>query len=110
MAEARITKQTKGLLDQYIKDGADLYYNKISDRYTSGMADIQGTFNSVPFYVELKDVGKEARKLQVWHLIRAKRAKAAVLSTGCFDEITVFFAKLNKFKLPRETEQLLNSL
>ncbi len=75
MSEAKITKKTKALLDKYESQSLPIYYNKISDRFTSGIPDIQGTFYGVSFYIELKDEGKEARKLQDWHLKRAKKAQ-----------------------------------
>jgi len=90
MAEAVITKKTKKLLDTYEASGEPLYFNKISDRFTSGIPDIQGTFYGVSFYIELKDEGEKARKLQKWHLVRAKKAGAEVLSTDNYDTVVKF--------------------
>lgn len=94
MSEAAITKKTKALLDNYESRGEPIYYNKISDRFTSGIPDIQGTFYGVSFYIELKDKGEEARKLQKWHLSRAKKAGAEVLSTDDYDAVVVFLERI----------------
>ena len=94
MSEALITKKTKKLLDSYESSNEPLYYNKISDRFTSGIPDIQGTFYGISFYIELKDAGKEARKLQDWHLRRARNAGAEALSTDNYDEVVVFMERI----------------
>jgi hypothetical protein len=94
MSEAVITRQTKMMLDKYIMAGEELYYNKISDRFTSGIPDFQGTFYGVSFYIELKDEGKKARKLQDWHLRNARRAGAQVLSTDNYDEVVTFMERI----------------
>lgn len=90
MSEARITKKTKDLLDGHINNGEPLYFNKISDRFTSGIPDFQGTFYGISFYIELKDEDKVVRKLQDWHLKRARKAGAEVLSTDSFEEVRAF--------------------
>lgn len=94
MAEAKITKQTKTLLETYENNGEPIYFNKISDRFTSGIPDFQGTFHGVSFYIELKDAGEEARKLQKWHLNRAKKAGAEVLSTDNYDAVVAFMERI----------------
>lgn len=94
MSEALITKKTKKLLDSYEENGEPIYYNKISDRFTSGIPDIQGTFYGISFYIELKDAGEKARKLQKWHLRRAKKAGAEVLSTDDYDAVVVFMERI----------------
>ncbi|MCK5711486.1 MAG: hypothetical protein KAI25_02095 [Hyphomicrobiaceae bacterium] len=94
MSEAAITKKTKTLLDAYEASGEPLYFNKISDRFTSGIPDIQGTFHGVSFYIELKDEGEEARKLQLWHLKKARSSGAEVLSTDSFDEVAEFMERI----------------
>ena len=94
MSEAKITKKTKTLFDNYEADGEPIYYNKISDRFTSGIPDFQGTFHGVSFYIELKDEGEEARKLQTWHLNRAKKAGAEVLSTDSYDAVVAFMERI----------------
>ena len=94
MSEAAITKKVKTLLDGYILNGEPLYYNKISDKFTSGMADVQGTFHGISWYIELKDIGKKARKLQEWHLRNARRAGAEVLSTDSYDEVVTFMERI----------------
>lgn len=94
MSEALITKKTKKLLDTYELSGEPIYYNKISDRFTSGIPDIQGTFFGVSFYIELKDKDKEARKLQDWHLKRARNAGAEVISTDDYDAVVVFMERI----------------
>ncbi len=99
MSEALITKKVKTLLDNYVVQGEPIYYNKVSDRYTSGCPDISGTFHGISFYIELKDIGKKARKLQDWHLRNARRAGAEVLSTDNYDEVETF---LERIKLNHE--------
>jgi len=94
MSEAIITKKTKTLLDKFILAGEPLYYNKISDRFTSGIPDFQGTWYGVSWYVELKDEGEEARALQEWHLRNARRAGAQVLSTDNYDEVVTFLERI----------------
>jgi hypothetical protein len=94
MSEAKITKDTKSLLDKYESDGEPIYYNKISDRFTSGIPDIQGTFYGISFYIELKDAGKKARKLQEWHLKKAKKSRAEVLSTDNFEDVKAFMERI----------------
>ena len=94
MSEAKITKKAKALFDNYEAEGEPIYYNKISDRFTSGILDFQGTFYGVSFYIELKDKGKEARKLQTWHLNKAKNAGAEVLSTDNFDDVVGFMERI----------------
>ena len=96
MSESKITKKTKDLLDRYDADGKPIYYNKISDRFTSGIPDFQGTFYGVSFYIELKDEGEEARKLQDWHLRKAHKAGAEVLSTDSFDAVVLFLDRIEK--------------
>ncbi len=96
MSEALITKQTRNLLKKYETNGEPLYFNKISDRYTSGIPDFQGTFYGISWYVELKDEGKELRNLQAWHLKRAKHAGAETLSTDCFQEVECFFKDIKE--------------
>jgi hypothetical protein len=94
MSEALITRKTKKLLDTYESSGEPIYFNKISDRFTSGIPDFQGTFYGVSFYIELKDKGEEARKLQDWHLKRARNAGAEVLSTDDYDAVVVFMERI----------------
>ncbi len=92
--EAKITAQTKKLLDKYIKEGHPLYYNKISDRFTSGIPDIQGTFYGISFYIELKAEGKKPRLLQDWHLRNAKKAMAETLATDDYVEVKKFLENI----------------
>jgi hypothetical protein len=94
MSEAKITKDTKKILDDYKDAGEPLYYNKISDRFTSGIPDFQGTFHGISWYIELKDIGKKARKLQEWHLKQAKSAGAEVLSTDKIDDVRAFLERI----------------
>jgi len=100
MSEALITKKTKKLLDSKELRGEPIYFNKISDRFTSGIPDIQGTYYGVSFYIELKDKGEEARKLQDWHLTRAKKAGAEVLSTDNYDEVVAFIDQIKSDNNP----------
>lgn len=100
MSEALITKKTKKLLDSKELRGEPIYFNKISDRFTSGIPDIQGTYYGVSFYIELKDKGEEARKLQDWHLTRAKKAGAEVLSTDNYDEVVAFIDQIKNDNNP----------
>lgn len=90
MSEALITHQTRKLLKQYEQNGEPIYFNKICDRYTSGIPDWQGTFYGVSFYIELKDFGEKPRKLQEWHLERARNAGAMCLATDDFHEVRGF--------------------
>lgn len=94
MSEALITAKTKKCLKQYELDGLPIYFNKISDRFTSGIPDYQGTFYGVSFYIELKDKGKEPGRLQAWHLRRAHKAGAMVLSTDCFGDVFNFLERI----------------
>lgn len=86
MSEAKLTRKTKTLLDSL----DNIYYNKISDRFTSGIPDIIGVYYGIPFYIELKDVGQKPRKLQEWHLKQADDAGAMTLSTDDYDKVVEF--------------------
>lgn len=92
MAESLITQKTMKLLKSFELAGEPIYFNKISDRFTSGIPDIVGVYYSVPFYIELKDAGEKARKLQVWHLNKARGAGAHVLDTDNYDEVVEFMS------------------
>lgn len=94
MSESKLTRATKALLDDYEKAGEPIYYNKISDRFTSGIPDFQGTFHGISFYIELKDKGRTASKLQEWHLERAKKASAEVISTDDYIDIVNFMNRI----------------
>ena len=94
MAEKIITQKTKLLLQDYDHDKEPLFYWKVSDRFTSGIPDYAGTFYGVSFYVELKDEGEQARRLQQWQLQRAENAGALTLSTDSFDEVKSFFESI----------------
>lgn len=91
MSESLITKKTRDYLNEKLAQAEPLYFNKIADRFTSGIPDFQGTYYGISWYVELKDEGEEARKLQKWHLKQAQKAGAEVLSTDDFDAVVLFF-------------------
>lgn len=90
MSEAKITGKVKKLLESYEVSGEPIYFNKISDRFTSGIPDYQGTFYGISFYIELKDEGKVARKLQEWHLYKARNAGAMAVSTDSYEAVLEF--------------------
>lgn len=94
MSEAIITKATRDLLNQYKSNKLPIYFNKISDRFTSGIPDWQGTFFGISFYIELKDKGEQVRPLQEWHLNEARKAGAEVLATDNFDDVVVFMERI----------------
>ena len=94
MSEALITNKTRKLLKDYEAAGEPIYFNKIADKFTSGIPDYQGTFYGISWYLELKDEGKEARKLQLWHLKQAKKAGAETLSSDKFNEVFDFFERI----------------
>ena len=91
MSESLITQKTRILLKGYEVAGEPIYYNKISDMFTSGIPDYEGVFYSLAWYLELKDKGLKAGKLQKWHLQRAEKAGAIVLSTDNYMEVVDFF-------------------
>lgn len=94
MSERKITQKTRDVLNEYKELGLPLYFNKICDRFTSGIPDFQGTFYAISFYIELKDEGEDARKLQKWHLRQAERAGAQVLSTDDFNAVVLFLENI----------------
>lgn len=101
MSEAKITRQVKKLLLTYEDMKLPIYFNKISDRFTSGIPDYSGTFYGISFYIELKDAGEKARKLQEWHLKKARNAGAMCLSSDSYEVAEAFLEniRLNYKKL-----------
>lgn len=94
MSEKIITEKTRQLLKDYDVQKEPLFYWKVSDRYTSGLADYAGTFYGYSFYLELKDIGESARKLQEYQLQKAEAAGALTLSTDSFETVKLFFESI----------------
>lgn len=90
MKEAKITAQTSQLLLEMKKQGW-LWYYKVSDRFTSGIADFVGHFiGGRAFHVELKAPNEKLRKLQAYTLYEANKCHAKVLGTDNFEEVESF--------------------
>ena len=89
--EKVITLKTKRLLNEYKVLGLPIFFWKVSDRYTSGIPDYQGTFYGIPFYLELKGEGEELRKLQKWTIDQCAYAGALTLATDSYEEVVRFF-------------------
>lgn len=92
--ERFITKKTKNFLTQLRKKGFPIYFNKISDRFTSGIPDVVGVCKGKAFYIELKDFGKKPRLLQAWQLKQVDKAGGATLATDDFCEVEKFIFDL----------------
>lgn len=94
MSEAAVTIQVKKFLKTIPK--TELWYWKVSDRFTAGVPDIVGCFCGLFFAIELKDQGKEPRPLQSQILKRINRAKGLAISTDNVVEVKMLIAKLRR--------------
>ena len=93
MKEAKITEDVKDFLEDLKKKNLVRYY-KVSDRYTSGLADFIGCFiGGRMFHIELKAPGEKLRKLQAYTLWEFNQCHAAVLGTSSIDEVKAFIMK-----------------
>ena len=63
--EAYITKKVMDHLKKLKKiEKASLYFRKVSDRFKSGIPDIEIIYRGAPCYIELKATGKKPTPIQ----------------------------------------------
>ena len=75
MSEAALTKQVKKYLDEIKAEvGNDLFYQKISDRFTDGIPDYYIIYKGQSLWLELKAAGEKPRAIQSFVLKRLKQA------------------------------------
>ena len=93
MSERTITRQVKKLLDSYPND--TLWYYKASDRFTSGVPDFIVCFKGLFIGIELKDLGKKARKLQHYTISRILQGGGIAVCTDTIEDIKRLFNELD---------------
>lgn len=92
--EAKITKQCNRLFKSVRAKHKDFYFQKISDRFTSGIPDYYILYRGQCAWVELKRDGADARPLQEYTLRSLRAAGAMTLSTSQFIEVEGFIFML----------------
>jgi len=94
LSEARITGYCKTLFQRTSLKHSDFYYQKISDKFTSGLPDYYLLYRGVSIWIELKDKNKKPDPIQVYTMRCLKRAGAIVIWTDNFDVIENFIDQL----------------
>ena len=90
-----ITHKTKNLLKEYRKRlRPAFYFQKTSDRYTSGIPDFYILYRGFSAHIELKREGEDAGVLQSHVLYSLQRAGARILCTDDFKEVRDFLKAL----------------
>jgi len=92
MAEALVTKNIKDYLDGFKKH--EMWYWKVSDKYTSGIPDFIGCFGGILFGIEAKDAGEKPSKIQSQVSLNIRRAGGQTLLTDNIHDVKVFIKKL----------------
>jgi len=92
MAEKTITKKTKALLES-IKD---LWFFKVSDRFSAGIPDFIGVYRGIFFAIELKDKGKKPTKLQFWIMDKIREAGGKAIWTDKIDDVEDLLRRLKE--------------
>lgn len=87
MSEARLTAQCKKYFTGIQKEHKDFYFQKLSDRFTSGLLDYYILFRGLSIWIELKDRGKKIDPIQNHTLKRLNRAGAITLWTDDFSAV-----------------------
>lgn len=87
LSEAFITRKCRELFEELARKHKDFFFQKISDRFTSGIPDFYLIWDGHCAWIELKKTGEVATKLQAYTLSRLKRAGAITLSTDNFKDV-----------------------
>ena len=90
MKEAKITKQTKDLLDKYKKAlGHDIFSFKCSQRFEAGLPDYYILYKGQTLWIELKKVGEKVTEkgLQELTLRRLNQAGAEAVWFNDFFQV-----------------------
>jgi len=87
MLEAHLTKLCGNYFKELKRKHEGFFYQKISDRYTSGIPDYYILFNGNTLWLELKKTGAKARPLQEYTLKQLRRAGAQTLVTDDFETV-----------------------
>lgn len=90
MSEAKITKECKALFDDLKKFYKGFYYQKISDRFTSGIPDFYVAYQGRSAWIELKEPGAVAKPLQAYTIRRLKQAGIPAFCTDDFKKVENF--------------------
>ena len=100
MSEAKLTEQCRKLFKEIQKTHKEFFFQKISDRYASGLPDFYICYYGASIWIELKAKGEKPRPIQVYTMHRLKDAGAIVLCTDDFKEVKEFIKDLLRFKVP----------
>lgn len=87
MSEAKLTAKCKKYFTKLQKEHPDFYFQKFSDRFTSGICDYYILFRGLSIWIELKDIGKTIEPIQNHTMKRLHRAGAITLWTSEFEQV-----------------------
>ena len=91
--EADLTKKVKKYLESFNDD--ELWFYKVSDRYTSGIPDYLIGYRGTFIAIELKDAGKRPRKLQRYVISQIIQAGNYAISADNLDAIKRLFHEID---------------
>jgi len=86
--ESKLTRKCNIFFKKLKDDFPGFFYQKISDRFTSGLPDYYLLFKGTSIWIELKNQGKRPRKIQSYTLKKLCDAGAITISTDSFEDIS----------------------
>ena len=87
MSEAKLTARCKKYFTKLQLEYPDFYFQKLSDRFTSGILDYYILFRGISIWIELKDKNKTIDPIQNHVMKRLHRAGAITLWTSDFEQV-----------------------
>jgi len=87
LSEKTLTRKCNKLFKRLQIEHDGFFFQKLSDRFTSGISDYYVIYNGTSVWIELKAVGKKPDKIQVYFLQSLKRAGAITMWTDDFQDV-----------------------
>ena len=98
--ESKLTVQCVKLFKKIQKDYDGFFFQKISDRYASGLPDFYLCYFGKSIWIELKAKDETPKPIQRYTMTKLKNAGALVLWTDEFKEVQAFMEQILRFEVP----------
>lgn len=93
-SEAVITNKCRILFQALAKEHKDFFFQKISDRFASGIPDYYILYRGTSIWIELKAEGKKPIMVQYHYLNKLKKAGAITMWTSNFEDVKRLMSKI----------------